>query len=298
MTDFMSLWDDGLMAVDDARHNEIGEFLKARRVEIRPEDVGLPAAANSRRRARGLRREEVAALAAISTDYYSRIEQGRRFAPWSTLDAIARVLHIDQAGRDYLMELSTTEPTKPRRRTTRPVSAHLRRLVSDLATTPALVLGRRMDILAWNPAAEALLLTDFATLPEQERNYAHLVFTQHRVRALYVDWESTGRLCVYQLHMEVARDPHDKRLAALVGELSVRDVDFRRWWGKHQVASRNRGVKKFNHPEVGELTLDWDTLTCADDPDHRLITWNAETGTDSHERLLALRSRSKSGSAS
>ncbi|KAF0963176.1 helix-turn-helix domain-containing protein [Rhodococcus sp. T7] len=272
------------------RRTEIGDFLKTRRLAVQPEDVGLSRDSGRRRRAQGLRREEVAELAAISTDYYARIEQGRRAAPWPTLETIAGALRLDQAGRDYLLELSMRPPSRPpRKNKAQRASPHLLRLLDDLATMPALILGRRMDVLGWNAMAAALMVTDFAKLPTGQRNYVRLVFTDPAVRRLYPDWEQTGRLCVALLHMEVARDPHDPRLAELVGELSIQDVDFRRWWSDHQVAIRNRGVKRFDHPRVGSLTLEWDTLACVGDPDQQLITWSAEAGTASHDRLAELR---------
>lgn len=245
--------------------NALGEFLKARRMELRPERVGLPAPADSRRRATGLRREEVAALAAISPDYYARIEQGRRSAPWSTLDAIARVLRLDDAGREYLFELSAIDAARPRHRRAQQVPIHFQRLLNELTEIPALILGHRMDILAWNPLAAALI-TDFESIPERHRNYVRIMFTDPAVRALYPDWNQAARLCVAQLHMEIARDPQDPELAELVGERSVLDVDFRRWWRDHQVAIRSRSVKAFSHPVVGDLTLDWDTLTASTTP--------------------------------
>ena len=272
------------------RRTEIGDFLKTRRLAVQPEDVGLSRDSGRRRRTQGLRREEVAELAAISTDYYARIEQGRRAAPWPTLETIAGALRLDQAGRDYLLELSMRPPSRPPRKSkAQRASPHLLRLLDDLATMPALVLGRRMDVLGWNAMAAALMVTDFAKLPTRQRNYVRLVFTDPAVRRLYPDWEQTGRLCVALLHMEVARDPHDPRLAELVGELSIQDVDFRRWWSDHQVAIRNRGVKRFDHPRVGCLTLEWDTLAHVGDPDQQLITWSAEAGTASHDRLAELR---------
>jgi transcriptional regulator with XRE-family HTH domain len=274
------------------RRHEIGEFLKTRRLSLQPEDVGLSRDSNRRRRVPGLRREEVAALAAISTDYYARIEQGRREAPWPTLDTIASALHLDQAGRDYLLELSMRPLVRPLQRKAQRPSPHLLRLLDDLATMPAVLLGRRMDVLGWNAMATAFMATNFAQLPARQRNYVRLVFTDPSVRQLYVDWEKTGRLCVALLHMEVARDPQDPRLTELVGELSIQDVDFRRWWGDRQVAIRNRGVKRFNHPEVGELILDWDTLACVGDPDQQLITWSAKAGSISHDRLMSLRAGS------
>src|SRR4051812_7893855 len=138
----------------------VGDFLKARRLELRPEHAGLPVPSNPRRRVQGLRREEVAALASISPDYYARIEQGRRSAPWPTMDAIARALRLDEAGRDYLFELTAKDASQPRQRRTQKVSPHSQRLLDGLTGIPALILGRRMDILAWNKLASALI-TDF-----------------------------------------------------------------------------------------------------------------------------------------
>lgn len=278
------------------RRDELGKFLKARREGLRPEEVGLPGSSDPRRRVRGLRREEVAALASISPDYYARIEQGRRGAPWPTLEAIARALRLDEASREYLFELSEQEAERPRRRRAQTVSTHLRRLLEELTGIPALVLGRRMDILAWNPLA-AELMTDFAATPASHRNYVRLLFTDPGIRALLADWDQNARLCVAQLHMEVARDPRDPQLAQLVGELSVLDPDFRRWWGDHHVAVRSRGVKRFHHPIVGDLTLDWDALTSTDDPEQQLISWSAEAGSPSAERLDLLAARATGRSA-
>jgi hypothetical protein len=222
-----------------------------------------------------------------SPDYYARIEQGRRSAPWPTLDAIARVLRLDDAGRDYLFELSAKDAARPRQRRAQKVPTYLHRLLDGLTDIPAFVLGRRMDILAWNPLAAALM-TDFGAIPERRRNYVPLTFTDPAMRTLNRHWEQGAQLCVAQLHMEAARDPRDPRLAELVGELSVLDADFRRWWSDHRVAVRSRGVKEFRHPLVGDLTLDWDTLSCVGDPDQQLVFWSAEPGSPSHERLRAL----------
>lgn len=270
------------------RGNELGEFLKARRTELRPEQVGLPAPSEPRRRVEGLRREEVAALAAISPDYYARIEQGRRTAPPSTLDAIASALRLDDAGREYLFELSGPDAARPRRPRAQEVAPHLQRLLAALTAIPAIVLGRRMDVLAWNPLAVALF-TDFGAIPDRHRNWVRLVFTDPAVRGMYGKWwDHNARECVAQLHMEVARDPGDPRLAELVEELSVLDADFRRWWSDHQVAVRRHGVKELHHPTVGALTLEWDTLICATDPEQQLVFFSARSGSPSQRRLSAL----------
>ncbi|MGW1203753.1 helix-turn-helix domain-containing protein [Streptomyces cyaneofuscatus] len=272
----------------DRRAGELGEFLKARRAELGPREVGLPD--NSpKRRVKGLRREEVALLASISTDHYTRLEQGRRQASAPVLHTLARVLRLDEEERAYLLELAGKDVSRPRRRAAQKVQPQLRRLLDELTTTPALIMGRRMDILAWNPMAAALL-TDFSRLPERQRNYAWLVFSDPAMRKLHADWEHTAHACVSMLRMEAGRDPEDPRMAALIGELSVRDDAFRRWWGDHHIATRSRGNKVLRHPVAGELTLDWDALNCATDPDQQLVVWTAEPGTPSHDGLRILAS--------
>ncbi|MFB7501259.1 helix-turn-helix domain-containing protein [Streptomyces sp. NPDC056161] len=272
-----------------AHPGELGAFLKARRMELSPAQVGLPDA-TGRRRVKGLRREEVALLASISPDYYTRLEQGRRQASIPVLDTLARVLRLDDGERAYLFDLSGKDAGRPRRRTAQKVRPQLRRLLDDLPTTPAVVLGRRTDILAWNSMAAALF-TDFAQIPERKRNFVRLVFREPAIRALYPDWEWVAQVSLAQLRMEAARDPKDPRLAELVGELSLQDPDFRRWWGAHHVAVQGTGTKTLNHPVVGRLLLDWSFLTCSDDPDQQLITLTAEPGTPSHDRLRILASR-------
>ncbi|MCW2903499.1 MAG: helix-turn-helix domain protein, partial [Streptosporangiaceae bacterium] len=240
----------------NAHLNELGEFLKARRAELSPRTVGLPET-GAPRRVPGLRREEVAQLAAISTDYYTRLEQGRIQASAPVLTALARVLHLNDDQRDYLFGLAGKHNARPRRRTKQKVQPQLQRLLDDLTTTPAIVMGRRMDILAWNSLAAALV-TDFAHIPEKNRNYIRMAFTDPAMRTLYADWETVARTCVAQLRMEAAKYPDDPRLTALVGELSIQDPHFRQWWAAHHVASLSVGTKVLHHPIAGDLTLDWD----------------------------------------
>ncbi|WP_217167259.1 helix-turn-helix domain-containing protein [Streptomyces sp. AC512_CC834] len=266
--------------------SELGDFLKARRKELSPATAGLTD--DGRRRVPGLRREEVALLASISSGYYTRLEQGRRRASEPVLDALARALRLSEDERAYLFELSGKDAGRPLRRPAQRVRPPLRRLLDDLTHTPALVLGRRTDILAWNPPAAALF-TDFALLPRDERNFVRLVFCHPVVRALYTDWPHMARACVAQLRMEAARDPADPRLTTLVEELSVRDPDFRTWWADHRVAVRTAGTKALRHPTAGELTLDWSTLTDTADPDQQLVALTAAPGTASHDGLRRLR---------
>jgi transcriptional regulator with XRE-family HTH domain len=275
------------MSRRNAHHSEFGDFLKARRAELSPRHVGLPE--TGKRRVTGLRREEVAQLAAISTDYYMRLEQGRLAPSAPVLEALARVLRLDDDQRSYLSELAGKDANRPRRRPRQTVQPPLRRLLDDLRFTPALVLGRRMDILAWNPLAAALV-TDFAQIPKNQRNYVRLVFTDPTMRSLYADWDTVAHTCVALLRREAAQYPDDPQLMALVGELSVQDGQFRQWWGAHHVAGKRLGTKTLRHPVVGDLSLDWEALTCASDPDQQLITWTADPDGPTHDRLRILAS--------
>ena len=276
------------MAGSNAQRSELGDFLKARRAELNPRRVGLPETGTPRR-VPGLRREEVAQLAAISVDYYTRLEQGRIAASAPVLIALARVLQLDDDQCSYLSELAGKDTTRPRRRARQTVQPSLRRLLDDLNCTPAFVLGRRMDILAWNSLASSLV-TDFAQIPEKDRNYIRLVFTDPAMRSLYAEWETVAHTCVALLRREAASYPDDPTLAALVGELSLQDDNFRQWWAAHHVGGQRIGKKNLRHPVVGALSLDWDTLTCASDPGQQLVTWTAEPGTPDHDRLSILAS--------
>lgn len=271
----------------DASRNELGQFLKARRAELSPRAVGLPEH-GTLRRVPGLRREEVAQLASISAQYYTRLEQGRLQASAPVLAILAEVLRLNDDQRDYLFELAGKENARPRMQKGQAVRPPLQRLLDTLSDVSALVLGRRMEILAWNSLAAALI-TDFSQIPQENRNYVRLVFTDPTARERYdVNWESLARDCVAFLQMEAARNPADQRLTALVGELSVQDPDFRQWWAAHHVAHRAFGTKTIRHPIAGELTLDWESLTSAADSDQQLVLWTAEPGTPSHEGLRFL----------
>ena len=272
----------------EAYPKELGEFLKVCRARLSPRTVGLPES-GAPRRVPGLRREEVAHLVGISTHAYARLEQGRAPVTGSVLTGLARVLRLDDAQRDHLFELAAGGECEARRRPAQRVHPQLRRILDELTTTPALVLGRRLDILAWNPLAAALL-TDFGEVPAGKRNYARLMFTDPAFRALCLDWRTNARTCVAHLRTEAARHPGDPGLAALVGELSVADADFRQWWAGRQMSGRRMGTKRVRHPIVGDLTLDWDSLTSTADPTQKLVIATADPGTPSHDGLLLLAS--------
>lgn len=272
----------------DTKMNELGTFLKTRRGELTPRDAGLPASTGPRR-VTGLRREEVAQLASISTDYYTRIEQGRIKVSAPVLNTLASVLKMDEDQRRYLFSLAGKPSTRGPRKTVQKVQPQLQRLLDDLSTTPAIVMGRRMDILAWNQLAAAMMV-DFGQIPAARRNYVRILFTHPVMRALYADWESVARTAVAQLRMEAAKYPDDPRLAALVGELSVQDPQFSQWWAARNVASLNTGTKTLNHQTAGELVLDWDTLVEAGDAEQQLVIWTAAPNSPTREALRFLAS--------
>lgn len=268
--------------------NDLGAFLKARRSELEPGDVGLPE--GGQRRVAGLRREEVALLAAISTDYYSRLEQGRIHASPSVLASLAQVLRLDDDQRTYMYELAAKDDYRPPRRAPRPkVQPQLQRMLDDMAHTPAFVIGPRTEIVAWN-AMGAALITDFGKIPEKQRYFIRLLITDPAMRELYADWEGVTRLAIAQLRMHNADNPGDTNLANLVGELSIQDTQFRQWWAAHNVAIRDTGTKHLHHPVVGDLHLDWNAVTWAADPDLQIIVWTAEAGTATHDNLRLLAS--------
>lgn len=280
----------GMSSTSRGRNNDLGEFLKARRAEVTPEQAGLPFVGHPRR-VKGLRREEVAQLASLSAEYYTRIEQGRlQGASAPALAAIARALHLDTDQTSYLYQLANKAGSaRPRKRAPQRVAPQTQLLLDNLADTPAVVLGRHMSVLAWNPLAAALY-TDFSALPPAERNLMRLTFLDPRIRALYADWEASARQCVAFVRMEAAHASSARELQALVGELSLRDDDFRRWWGSHDVAHKTFGTKRYHHPVAGDLTLDWQILTCPHDPDQCVMVMTAPPGTPSHEALRFLAS--------
>lgn len=272
----------------DPLKNELGTFLKARRAELTTREAGLPDGPG-RRRVAGLRREEVAALTSISTDYHTRIEQGRIPVSEPVLGTLADVLKLDEDQRHYLFSLAGKPSTRAPRQTTQKVKPQLQRLLDDLAATPAIVMGRRMDVLAWNRLAAAMI-TDFGQIPAKHRNYVRILFTDPTMRTLYQDWESVAKTAVSQLRMEAAKYPADPRLTTLVGELSVTDTHFAQWWAARNVASLSTGTKTLIHPTAGQLVLDWDTLAEAGDADQQLVVWTAARDSPTREALCFLAS--------
>jgi transcriptional regulator with XRE-family HTH domain len=251
--------------------------------------VGLPEDGRLRR-VPGLRREELAQLAHVSTDYVVRLEQGRtRRVSRPVLDALADALALAADERAYLFTLADVAPPAPARRqpAEQRVDPQLQQLLNGMPDIPAMVLNRRTDVLAWNPAA-AVLLADFAAMPPGERNVIRMTFLDTAYRSLLADWTTVARSCVAVLRREAGLHPDDPALAALVGELSVRDPDFRIWWGSHQVRGPRRLTKTFHHPVAGPLTLDVQQLSIDTQPDQFVAAYIAQPGSPAHEALRFL----------
>ncbi|QKW08234.1 helix-turn-helix transcriptional regulator [Streptomyces sp. NA04227] len=264
---------------------ELGTFLKARRAALDPRRAGLPDTGTPRRVA-GLRREEVALLASISTDYYTRVEQGRMQASVPVLESIVRALRLTADQRTYLFHLAGRSPDERHTYPERTVAPHTRKLLDQLPGSPAVVLSDTMDVLAWNRLAAALL-TDFGQVPEENRNYVWLLFNDPVLRSRYDDWPTGAHDCVAYLRMHSARRPDEPRLHDLLARMADH-ADFQRWWHGHEVATQGTGSKIFHHPEVGTLALDWDTLASPGVPDQHVVIWTARPGSPSEEGLRRL----------
>jgi transcriptional regulator with XRE-family HTH domain len=275
------------LTVGGAPNTDLGDFLRSRRARITPQDAGL-APEPGARRVPGLRREEVARLAGVSVDYYVRLERGRGVnASEAVLDAVARALQLDGTERSHLFAVARPTRGRPRPLPPQRVRPGLHRVLATMTTVPALVIGRRLDVLAANPMGRALF-TDFDALPHRERNMARFIFLDEAARELYADWPSSARGTVAALHLYAGRHPHDPLLAGLIGELSLRDQDFRRWWADHDVQRRTHGSKHYHHPVVGDLVLEYEALTPAGDRDQTLGLHTAEPGSPSEHGLQLL----------
>ena len=273
--------------------NDIREFLISRRGRITPEQAGLPAY-GSNRRVKGLRREEVALLAGISAEYYVRLERGNmRGVSEDVLDGIARALQLDEAERMHLFDLARAVNATPNRRGRRPTQERVRpvvqRILDSLVAVPAFVRNERLDVLGANRLGEAFYAPLFDE-PVRPVNSARFVFLNPRATEFFLDWDTIANDAVGILRAEAGRDPYDKRLSDLIGELSTRSDEFRVRWAAHNVKLHRTGVKRFHHPVVGELTLDFESLDLPGDPGQKLLVYSAEPGSRSQEALDLLAS--------
>ena len=273
---------------------ELGDFLRSRRDHITPDDVGM--VSYGRRRVPGLRREELAQLAGVSVTYLTRLEQGQsRHASDAVIDALARALKLDADERAHLFALAHPAPAT-RSWTSKPETAKpgAERVLHAMDNVPAVLLGRFNDILAWNRIGHRLLAghLDFdAPVREADRpNQLRLLFLDPRTRDLYVDWHDEAALAVASLRYVAAQFAEDRRLAQLVGELSVNSPEFAQLWAGHDVRLCTSGVKRFRHPELGEATLAYEVLHLPEGNGQRILVFTAEPGSASHAALLLLAS--------
>jgi transcriptional regulator with XRE-family HTH domain len=269
--------------------SEIREFLTSRRAKITPDQVGLTA--YGPRRVRGLRREEVAVLAGVSVPYYTRLERGDMSGvSEGVLEALARALQLDDAERAHLFDLARAAgPMAKRRRRSAPkqIRPSVQRLLDALTGAPALIQNGRLDILAANQLGRALYSELFRD-PTRPANHARFTFLNPRAHELDPDWERGANDGVALLRAEAGRDPHDRDLTDLIGELSTRSEEFRARWAAHNVRLHQTGAKRFHHPVVGDLTLTFEMMELAADPGLNLLTFTAEPGSKSDEALNLL----------
>jgi len=268
-------------------HNSLGEYLRARRELVTPGSAGLPA--GGLRRVAGLRREEVAMLAGISAEYYLRLEQGRDRKPSrQVLQALARVLDLDQAGAAYLVELAATPPASRRRAPRRETVPTSTRQLLDRIGLPAFVESRWFDVLAANDLARAL-----SPNLRVGRNRLRAVFLDPTERALYPDWERATARLVAGFRSSVGTDVEDTRVVQLVGELSLSSDRFRRLWARQDVQIREGMPERLRHPEVGDLTLSREKLAINGTDGQLLVLYHAEPGTTSGDGLVLLAALSR-----
>ncbi|MBA0048662.1 helix-turn-helix transcriptional regulator [Mycobacteroides sp. LB1] len=267
-----------------SKENLLGDYLRARRELVAPSDVGLPA--RGVRRVAGLRREEVAMLAGISSDYYLRLERGRDRNPSTqVLESLARVLQLDQAGADHLLSLSGPQPRQRRRRTRRePVPAGILQLLDTLAL-PAFVFDRCFDILAANGLAHAL-----SPNLRVGDNYLRTLFLDPADQALYPDWELNAGVLVAVFRKSIGSDIGDPRVIELVGELSLSSEHFRRLWARNDVAPPQSFPIRVQHPQVGDLTLNLEKLAITGTEGQLLSIFHPSPGTVSAEKMGLLAS--------
>ncbi|MBV0920306.1 helix-turn-helix domain-containing protein [Mycobacteroides chelonae] len=272
------------------QRKEIKEFLATRRARITPEQAGIPDY-GSKRRVPGLRREEVALLAGVSADYYTRMERGNLSGVSdSVLNAVSKVLQLDEAEHAHLFDLArSAQSTRrtPRKPTARHVRSSIQHLLDALVGAPAWVSNERLDMLATNQLGQALY-HDAGTEPERPINIARFVFLNPRARDFFVDWDQHADNAVAILRTAAGRDPYDDRLSHLVGELSTRSDDFRTRWGAHNVRFHRTGLKTLRHRVVGQLDLTFDGLELSADPGLTLYVMTAEPNSATAERLKLL----------
>ena len=272
---------------------QIREFLSTRRARISPGQAGLPVYGGDRRRVPGLRRDEVAVLAGISSEYYIRLERGNATGVSdSVIDGIAHALQLDEAERAHLLDLiRTAATTRPPRRLPAPqrVRPTVQRVLDSMSGTPAFVLNGRLDILTANQLGYALFSPVYAD-PVRPPNNARFIFLDPHAGGFFRDWDMVANDTVALLRAEAGRDPYDRQLSDLIGELSTRSDEFRVRWAAHHVRIHTTGVKLIHHPVVGDLELAFESFPLGADPSQNLLTYTAEPGSPSQDALSLLAS--------
>ena len=271
---------------------DIRDFLISRRARISPGQAGLPDFGyGGKRRVQGLRREEVAMLSGISVEYYTRLERGKATGvSHEVLDAIARTLQLDEAERAHLFDLVRTAATggparrRPSQERVRPV---VQRILDSMLATPAYVRNGRLDILTANQLGKAVYAPVFSTQP-QAPNMARFIFLSPQAREFFVGWEGIASDAVAILRAEAGRNPYDRRLSDLIGELSTRSDEFRVRWAAHNVKFHRTGSKQLHHPIVGDLTLAYEALELPADHGQRILVYTAEPASPSDDALKLL----------
>jgi transcriptional regulator with XRE-family HTH domain len=272
---------------------QIREFLSTRRARISPEQAGLPVYGGDRRRVPGLRRSEVASLAGISPEYMTKLERGNATGVSDiVIDGLAHALQLDDAERAHLEDLlRTAGSTRPPRR--RPASQRVRptvqRILDAMTGAPALALNGRLDVLAANDLGRALYSPVVAD-PVRPANTARFVFLDPAATEFFRDYDKAANDTVALLRAEAGRDPYDRDLTDLIGQLSTRSDDFRRRWAAHNVRIHTTGVKHFHHPVVGDLDLPFESLPLPADPSQSLLIYTAEPGSPTEDALRLLAS--------
>ncbi|MFE3828513.1 helix-turn-helix transcriptional regulator [Streptomyces sp. NPDC059092] len=269
----------------------LGTFLRTRRAQVTPEDVGLTPGAGLRRTP-GLRREELATLAGISIDYYARLERGQETNPSpSVVDALARALRLEAHERDHLRELVVhagrrpdPEPSVSADRTVRP---DIELMLERLRPNPAYVVSRTMDILATNPGG-LRLFAGTEEQPPEERNVLRYLFLDSRAPKLFADWGEEVRTCVGRLRALAGTEPDTPGLARLIEGLILESPEFARRWNHYDVQPHPAGDKSFHHPQVGDLTLGCQSMHLEGTPGHRLVAFYAEPGTPAYDKMVLL----------
>ncbi|MFD3444541.1 helix-turn-helix transcriptional regulator [Microbacteriaceae bacterium 4G12] len=272
---------------------DVREFLASRRARISPEQAGL-GDGGGRRRVPGLRRDEVARLAGVSVDYYTRLERGNLSGVSdSVLDAIARALELNRAEHDHLYDLARSfapqRRTAPKKPASASATASLQYLLDAITGAPAFITNTRMDIVAANPLGYALY-SDMYRGSVRPGNHSRFIFLDPRAQDFYPDWERAASVNVAILRRDAGRNPHDRGLIDLVGELSVRSEEFRIRWAAHDVRRHYSGAKSFQHPHVGLLELNYFVMELEDTPGHSMTVYPAAPGSSSEEGLKLLAS--------